>query len=212
MALVTKQKKDFSLKTKDPRAHGENIIFIKGGSVIIGQKWVFFPDLQIDVQSTINKYILQTGRRLFNHFNDVLYVLLTLNGSAQVEVIPSVAYSKTSFGDIKVFPSLSGKLPLVLLKLTHDGSSDLKAFKNIQPSDLEPYQGYGNYTVMGDKGADGAKGITGLMGLTGMSGVLGYAGVTGIQGETGAPGDALRGVTGPDGPDGISLPAIVIDR
>jgi hypothetical protein len=212
MALVTKQKNDFSLKIKDPREHGENIVFIKGGSVVIEGKWVFFPDLRIDVQSTVSKYVAQESRRIFNNFNDVLYILLALNNTGQVEVIPSVAFNKTSFGDVKVFPSLTNKLPLILVKLIQDGSSDLKAFKNIQPADVELYQGYGNFTVMGDKGEEGLKGITGYIGTTGIQGVTGYEGITGMRGSTGAPGNVLRGITGPDGPDGIAMPAVVIDR
>ena len=53
MSLTTKQKKDFTLKIKDPREHGENIVFIKGGSTVLGDRWVFFPDLKIDVQATV---------------------------------------------------------------------------------------------------------------------------------------------------------------
>lgn len=212
MAFVQKQKKDFTLKVKDPREHGENIIFIRGGSVVLEDQWIFFPDLRIDVQQVVSAYVSETSRRLFNNFNDILYVLLVLNSSSQLEVIPSVSYNKKSFGDIKVFPSLSGKLPLILVKLTQDGSSDLKAFKPIQPADLEIYQGYGNFTLRGDKGTTGSKGITGISGVTGYQSTTGYQGLTGAQGATGISGTTLMGVTGPSGPDGPNLPVFIVDR
>jgi hypothetical protein len=212
MSLTTKQKKDFTLKIKDPREHGENIVFIKGGSTVLGDRWVFFPDLRIDVQATVQAYASETSRRIFNNYNDFLYVLLVLNSTGQVEVIPSVSYNKNSFGDVKVFPDLSGKLPLVLVRLTQDGSSDLKAFKPIQSADIELYQGYGNFTLKGPKGEDGYKGITGLRGITGLSGLVGNMGVTGQQGATGALGVVIQGVTGIIGLDGVSIPAFVVDR
>jgi hypothetical protein len=212
MSLTTKQKKDFTLKIKDPREHGENIVFIKGGSTVLGDRWVFFPDLRIDVQATVQAYASETSRRIFNNYNDFLYVLLVLNSTGQVEVIPSVSYNKNSFGDVKVFPDLSGKLPLVLVRLTQDGSSDLKAFKPIQSADIELYQGYGNFTLKGPKGEDGYKGITGLRGITGLSGLVGDMGVTGQQGATGALGVVIQGVTGIIGLDGVSIPAFVVDR
>jgi len=212
MSLTTKQKKDFTLKIKDPREHGENIVFIKGGSTVLGDRWVFFPDLKIDVQATVQAYASETSRRIFNNYNDFLYVLLVLNSTGQVEVIPSVSYNKNSFGDVKVFPDLSGKLPLVLVRLTQDGSSDLKAFKPIQSADIELYQGYGNFTLKGPKGEDGYKGITGLRGITGLSGLVGNMGVTGQQGATGALGVVIQGVTGIIGLDGVSIPAFVVER
>jgi hypothetical protein len=212
MSLTTKQKKDFTLKIKDPREHGENIVFIKGGSTVLGDRWVFFPDLRIDVQATVQAYASETSRRIFNNYNDFLYVLLVLNSTGQVEVIPSVSYNKNSFGDVKVFPDLSGKLPLVLVRLTQDGSSDLKAFKPIQSADIELYQGYGNFTLKGPKGEDGYKGITGLRGITGLSGLVGNMGVTGQQGATGALGVVIQGVTGIIGLDGVSIPAFVVER
>ena len=212
MSIFTKQKKDFSLKIKDSREHGENIVFIKGGSVIVEDKWAFFPDLRIDVQATVSAYVTETSRRLFNNFNDILYVLLVLSKSGQVEVIPSVSYNKNSFGDVKSFPSLSGKIPLMLIRLTQDGSSDLKTFIPIRQSDIELYQGYGNFTSKGPKGEEGFKGITGIVGATGLEGLYGYVGLTGEQGLTGALGVSIQGVTGLIGLDGVSIPAFVVDR
>jgi len=212
MALVTKQKKDFSLRIKDPNIHGENVVFIRGGSVIIQDKWVFFPDMRIDVQQVVLDYVGETSRRLFNNYNDIIYVLIVLNKSTQIEVIPNASYKQNSFGDVKIFSSLSGKLPLILVKLTQDGSTDLKSFNPIQPSDIELYQGYGNYTVMGDKGEEGPKGVTGGMGYTGIRGVIGRHGASGKMGETGAEGVSLRGITGADGPDGVDAPAYIPER
>lgn len=212
MSINTKQKKDFTLKIKDSREHGENIVFIKGGSVIVEDKWVFFPDLRIDVQATVSAYVTETSRRLFNNFNDILYVLLVLSKSGQVEVVPSVSYNKNSFGDVKSFPSLSGKVPLMLIRLTQDGSSDLKAFIPIRQSDIELYQGHGNFTSKGPKGEVGYKGITGIVGATGLEGLYGYMGVTGSQGDTGAQGVSIQGVTGLVGLDGVSIPAFVVER
>jgi hypothetical protein len=212
MALTTKQKKDFTLKIKDPNQHGENIVFINGGSVIVDNRWVFFPDLRIDVQATIQTYVDTTSRRIFNNFNDLLYILLVLNKTGQIEVIPSVSYNKNAFGDVKIFPDLSGKLPLMLVRLTQDGSPDLKAFIPIKSADIEVYQGYGNFTSKGLKGEEGYKGITGLIGATGVEGFFGVVGITGQQGFTGAVGNLVQGITGPNGPDGVRIPAFVIDR
>jgi len=212
MALTTKQKKDFTLNIKDPNQHGENIVFIKGGSIIVEDRWVFFPDLRIDVQATIQAYVDATSRRIFNNFNDLLYILLVLDKTGQIEVVPSVSYNKSSFGDVKVFPSLSGRLPLMLVRLTQDGSPDLKSFLPIKSSDIEVYQGYGNFTSKGLKGDEGYKGITGLVGVTGNIGLDGCLGLTGSQGHTGALGSLVQGVTGPNGPDGVRIPAFVVDR
>jgi hypothetical protein len=212
MSLVPKQKKDFTLKIKDTREHGDNIVFIKGGSVVVDSKWVFFPDLRIDVQQTLTVFVNETSRRLFNNFNDLLYVLIVLSGSGQIEVIPSVSYNKRAFGDVKVFPSLSGKLPLMLVRLTQDGSQDLKAFKPLMATDLELYQGYGNFTLMGPKGSEGYKGITGIQGVTGIQGMTGSSGAAGEQGSTGVFGEVLQGYTGPNGPDGVRLHTFIVDR
>lgn len=212
MALTPKSKKDFTLKIKDSREHGENIVFIKGGSVILEDKWVFFPDLRIDLAQTITTYVSSTSRRIFNNLNDVLYVLIALNKTTQIEVIPSVSYNKRSFGEVKVFPNLSGKLPLILVRLQQDGSSNLKAYKTIQKEDIEVYEGYGNYTPRGDQGELGEKGITGLGGYTGIQGLSGHVGYTGIQGATGISSEILQGVTGISGPTGKSSYVHIVDR
>lgn len=212
MAFKTKNKNNFSAFLKSPYEHDENIVFIKGGSVIIEDRWVVFSNLRIDVTQLINQYVQSTSRRLFNSYNGILYVLITLNKFKQVEVLPSISYNKKSFGDVKIFEDLSGKLPLVLIKLQQDGSSNLKSFKPITKNDIEVYKGYGNFTLRGDQGETGYKGITGMYGMTGLVGITGYGGITGQQGETGILSYTYPGATGMSGADGVSIPANLLDR
>jgi hypothetical protein len=212
MSLISKNKKDFSVSLKNNLEHGDNIVFVKGGATVIDGVWVNFKDLRIDVADIVQKYVEETSRRLFNHFNDILYILIAMDKNSQIEVIPSISYNKKSFGNIKIFPDLSLKLPLMVVKLTQDGSNDLKAFKVIKKGDIEVYNGYGNLTLMGDKGTTGYQGATGSYGITGMRGVDGFMGITGIQGETGSLGLAVQGVTGMRGMDGVSFPALLLDR
>jgi len=212
MAFKSKNKNDFSASLKDTREHGENVVFIKGGSVIVENKWVVLNNLRIDIQQLISQYILSTSRRLFNNYNDILYVLIALNPSKQLEVLPSITYNKKSFGDVKIFENLSGKIPLVLVKLQQDGSTDLKSFKVITKNDIEVYAGYGNYTLRGDKGEEGYKGITGIYGETGKVGITGLQGLTGIIGYTGMISSVVKGTTGMDGAEGQSVPAFLLDR
>lgn len=212
MAFKSKNKNDFSASLKDTQEHGENIIFIKGGSVIIENKWVVFSNLRIDVQQLISRYVLDTSRRLFNNYNDILYVLIALNQSKQIVVLPSITYNKKSFGDVKIFDNLSGKVPLILVKLKQDGSTDLKSFKVITKNDIEVYEGYGNYTLRGNKGEEGYKGITGMHGETGMIGITGSMGITGAMGYTGMISAVVKGTTGMNGADGENIPAFLLDR
>jgi len=212
MALKSKNQNDFSASLKDTREHGENIVFIKGGSVIVENKWIVLNNLRINVQQLVSQYVLGTSRRLFNNYNDVLYVLIALNPSKQLEVLPSITYNKKSFGDVKIFEDLSGKVPLVLVKLQQDGSTDLKSFKVITKNDIEVYKGYGNYTLRGDKGEEGYKGITGMYGETGIQGITGLQGITGIMGYTGMISSVVKGTTGMNGAEGQSVPAFLLDR
>jgi hypothetical protein len=212
MAFISKNQKDFSASLKDSREHGENIVFIKGGSVIVDNKWLVISSLRIDVAQLVLQYILGTSRRIFNNFNDILYVLIVLNKTKQLEVLPSITYNKKSFGDVKVFDNISGKIPLILVKLQQDGSSNLKAFKVITKSDIEVYNGYGNYTLRGNKGEEGYKGITGMTGETGMVGVTGYQGITGRIGYTGLQSLSIQGVTGMQGAEADPIPAFLLDR
>ena len=212
MAFISKNQKDFSASLKDTREHGENIVFIKGGSVIVEDMWVVFNNLRIDVAQLVTQYVNSTSRRIFNNFNDILYVLIVLNKSKQLEVLPSVTYNKKSFGDVKVFDNLSGKVPLILVKLQQDGSADLKAFKVIDKNDFEVYEGYGNFTLRGDKGEEGYKGITGLYGETGAQGITGTEGVTGMIGHTGLVSAGVQGITGMRGAEGVMIPAFLLNR
>lgn len=212
MAFISKNQKDFSATIRDTREHGENIVFIKGGSVIVEDKWIVFSSLRIDVQQLVIEYVQGTSRRIFNNYNDVLYVLIVLNKSKQLEVLPSVTYNKKSFGEVKIFDNLSGKVPLVLVKLQQDGSPDLKSFKVITKNDIEVYEGYGNYTLRGNRGSEGYKGITGKYGETGLFGSLGYQGLTGLRGSTGMVSSEVQGVTGLKGAEGSVIPAFLLDR
>ena len=212
MAFISKNQKDFSASIKDTREHGENIVFIQGGSVVIDNRWVVFSNLRIDVSQLVLQYVQETSRRIFNNFNDILYVLIVLNKYKKLEVLPSISYNKKSFGDVKIFENLSGKVPLILVKLQQDGSSDLKSFKPITKNDIEVYKGYGNYTPRGDKGEEGYKGITGIYGETGVYGITGIQGLTGSMGETGLSSMSLMGVTGMPGAEGSPIPAFLLDR
>jgi hypothetical protein len=212
MAFKTKNKNDFSASIRNPLEHDENVVFIKGGSVIIEDMWVVFNNLRIDVSEIINQYVQNTSRRLFNTYNGILYVLITLNKSKQIEVVPSISYNKKSFGDVKIFEDLSGKLPLILIKLQQDGSSNLRSFKTITKNDIEVYKGYGNFTLRGEKGDIGDKGITGMYGMTGIEGETGYKGIMGQKGETGLSSYTYPGETGLSGADGVMIPAILLDR
>lgn len=212
MAFISKNQKDFSASIRDTREHGENIVFIQGGSVVVDNKWLVFSNLRIDVAQLVQQYVQETSRRVFNNFNDVLYVLIVLNKYKKLEVLPSVSYNKKSFGEVKVFDNLSGKIPLILVKLQQDGSSDLKAFKAITKCDIEVYKGYGNYTPRGDKGEEGYKGITGMYGETGMVGITGLQGPTGSMGCTGLVALSVMGATGMRGAEGDMIPAFLLDR
>lgn len=212
MTFISKNKKDFSASIKDTREHGENIVFIRGGSVVVDNKWIVFNNLRIDVAQLVLQYVQTTSRRVFNNFNDILYVLIVLNKSKKLEVLPSISYNKKSFGDIKIFENISGKVPLILVKLQQDGSANLKSFKPIIKSDIEVYKGYGNYTLRGEKGEEGFKGITGMYGETGIIGETGYQCFTGSRGYTGLSSLSVQGITGMNGAEGSAIPAFLLDR
>jgi len=168
--------------------------------------------MRINVQTLIDNYVGSTSRRLFNDFNGILYVLVVLDKNGRIEVVPSLSYNKKTFGDIKVFPDISEKIPLILIRLQQDGSSDLKSFIPIKKGDIEVYRGYGNFTLYGSQGVTGQIGLTGLQGVTGFQGDIGDQGQTGVQGYTGPSGINVTGVTGPEGPDGETLSAFILDR
>lgn len=208
MALRTRKVSDFSTLNKNINVHGENTVYIKGGSVAIGDTWVQFKGTKLNIQNFIEKYITSSPR-LFNKRNGILYALIAINKNAQLEVVPSISYNKTSSGDVKVFPSLSEKLPIMVVKLTQDGSYGLTGINRIKESDIEQYLGYGNFTVKGPEGPSGLQGNTGLQGLTGSFGLTGYLGPQGFIGATGLPGESVAGPQGPRGNEGVSVPTFI---
>jgi hypothetical protein len=207
MALKFKNKKDFGLKMRDGNLRAENTALVKGGSVVVGERWVPYGDLRLDVQQLVVDYMSSASRRVFNFRGDVMYVLVCVDGYGTPKVVPSVAMNKKNFGDIKVFPDLSGLLPLMLVKLRHDGSENLSAMLPITQQDIETYKGYGNFTTRGMRGATGQPGLTGYQGLTGCPGIMGSWGGTGAEGFTGLSGYWIQGVTGSKGLKGVSMPA-----
>lgn len=210
MGLKTKNDKDFEAITRDPVIHGANVVYVKGGSTVVGDRWVHYNDLRIDVQSVVDEYVQSTSRRLFNKFGDVIYVLIVRDKHGTLEVVPSLAYTKKRYGNVKVFPELSGKMPLILVRLTQDGSSGLTGIRDIADNDIEVYRGYGNFTLRGMYGASGLAGYTGLQGITGYAGFQGYVGVTGEGGLTGPSGEVLQGETGSRGSEGAALPPYIV--
>lgn len=210
MGLKTRKNQPFATITKDSTIQGENIVFVKGGSTVIGDKWVHFNDLKIDLKSLISSFISMQARRIFNVKNGILFVVITLNKDNDLEVIPSISLNQKIVGNVKVFSSLSGKLPLMLVKLTQDGSDDLSSIKTITSNDIETYKGYGNFTLMGPRGETGPagdKGSPGLIGHYGITGFIGAQGAEGHPGETGACGSI--GETGVYGLPGVSIPRYV---
>lgn len=212
MGLISKNNKDFSTSLKKDINSENNVIYVKGGSVIIDDRWLVIKEFQLDVDKIIADFVKKTSRRIFNNFNDVLYVIITLNKEKQIEVIPSISYNKGSFGEVRVFDNLSNKLPLVIVKLYQDGSTDLKAYKPISNNDIEVYLGYGNFTLCGKKGETGYQGYTGLEGIVGEMGVTGFQGITGYQGCTGLPSCEIQGETGLRGAQGVMIPAFLVER
>jgi len=207
MGLIPKNKKDFGLKVRDENLRAENIVLAKGGSVVVGDHWVRFGDTRIDVPQAVLAQMLISSRRVFNNRGDIMYALVCVDEYGTVVVVPSIAMNRRSFGEIKTFPDLSGKLPLMLVRLRHDGSEDLNAMLPVKAGDIEVYKGYGNFTLSGPRGSTGAEGFTGFQGVTGWIGIIGYGGHTGVQGDTGLPGVAVQGATGSQGSQGYSISA-----
>jgi hypothetical protein len=214
MGLISKNtNKDFNSSIKKNTVNNDELLlFIKGGSIIVDDKWIVIKDIQLNINQLIKNYVEKTSRRLFNNFNDILYILIVLNKEKQIEIIPSISYNKKSYGEIRVFENLSKKIPLVLVKLQQDGSSNLSSYKTITYNDIEIYQGYGNFTLQGNKGETGFQGDTGFIGIIGYPGYIGYQGCTGYQGYTGLPGEVIQGITGCQGAEGVMIPAFLIER
>lgn len=212
MSLIQKKNSDFTAKKQDPRAVPESTVIVKGGSTIVDGSWINIPSNRIDIKRVVLDFINDNSRRVFNHFNDILYVLITVDKTSKIEVLPSISFNKKSFGEVKIFPDLSGKIPLMLVKLRQDGSGDLKAIKEIRKEDIEIYNGYGNYTPRGPEGAMGATGIRGINGEQGIQGIPGEIGPQGLTGIQGTPGYSSQGVTGPAGRTGEPIPTLLLER
>lgn len=207
MAIIPKNKKDFGLKVRDDSLRAENVVSSKGGMVVVGDHWVRFGDVRINVPQAVIAKMTTSSRRVFNNRGDVMYVLICLDEYGSVEVVPSIAMNRRSFGVIKTFPDLSGKLPLMLVRLRHDGTENLNGILPVTAGDVQVYKGYGNFTLRGVRGATGPRGFTGFEGVTGWPGLTGYMGLTGPRGYTGLDGPAVQGATGPQGLEGYSVPA-----
>jgi hypothetical protein len=212
MGLVTRKNQPFTTISKNSFIEGDSVVFIKGGSTIIEDMWVQFNDTRVDIKSLISTFINDRAGRVFNAINGILYVLITLNKKGLLEVVPSIAYNQVSPGNAKVFESLSNKLPLFMIKLEQDGSTDLSNYKPFTSSSYELYSGYGNFTLSGEQGATGPKGDTGLKGLDGFPGITGLGGYPGDTGDIGNQGcTGALGVAGTQGFQGVSIPRYVIE-
>lgn len=210
MGLKTRRNEAFGALLKNPVVQGDNIVFFKGGSTIIQDRWIQFDDLRINVGNIIDSWVSTRATRLFNHKNGILYVLITLDQNQTLTVVPSSSFNQTSTGRVSTFEDLSNKLPLILVKLEHDGTTDLSSYKPITTNMLEVYRGYGNITLRGPAGFTGPVGETGLQGIqgeTGLIGIQGYPGVSGVQGITGA--QSAQGITGVEGFQQDQIPRIV---
>lgn len=211
MALKTRKNEPFTTIIKDASISGDNIVFIKGGSTIISDQWIHFNDLRINVANLIQQWASTATTRIFNKKNGILYVLITLNKNQKLEIVPSISLNKTNTGKVTKFNNLSGKLPLVLVKLEQDGTNDLSSYKTIKKSMLEIYKGYGNFTLKGESGLTGPPGNKGVKGLDGAQGVKGEQGATGLKGYGGIQGEqGVAGDSGVSGSEGVQIPRRVL--
>jgi hypothetical protein len=209
MGLKSNTNQPFSAVSKDNNIQGNSVVFFKAGSTVVGSTWEQFNDIRIDIGSLIDAFFASNSRRIFNAINGIFYVIIALNENNQLEVIPSIAINQTTTSTVKVFSSLSGKLPLILVKLVQDGTNDLNSYLPITSDSYEVYKGYGNFTLSGDQGQTGPQGDTGLQGLLGYPGITGFIGVqglTGLQGPQGLTG--CLGITGVQGLMGVFIPKI----
>ena len=204
MGLRTRKAEDFSAITKDAAIYGDYTVIIRGGSVVINNTWVHFKDISLNIKKYVDDYI-SSSPRLFNALNSVIYLLVCMTEGGSLELVPNISYLQTTSGDTKQFPDLSGKLPLLLVKLVQDGTNSLTGYNPITMDDIKVYDGYGNYTLMGALGDTGAKGDTGQIGIIGNVGITGQAGPTGYQGPTGLDGLPVKGIIGPKGPQGEAI-------
>lgn len=213
MGLTTRKNEPFATVTKSSEIQGDDVVFIKGGSTVIGDKWIQFDDLRIDLSDLIDGWISAKATRVFNKKNGILYVLVTLDQNHLLEVVPSVSLNQTGLGKITTFEDLSGKLPLILVRLEQDGSTNLSSYKKIVSSMIEVYKGYGNFTLRGASGLTGPIGDTGYFGLDGIAGAIGDEGSPGLVGYPGATGpEGLPGLRGALGLNGDLIPRLVLER
>jgi len=207
MRLKSKNKSDFGFRMRDSNLRAENTVLAKGGCVVVGDRWVVYNDVRVDVRQLVSDYMASVSRRIFNQRGGVAYFLICLDGYGTPTVSPSTSVNRTNYGKIRTFGNLSGLLPLMLVRLRHDGSEDLNAILPVGENDVVPYRGYGNFTTRGAAGATGLPGDIGYQGVTGHSGIKGYPGITGMRGATGMQGLSLTGVTGTNGIQGVSIPS-----
>lgn len=213
MGLKTRKNEPFTTVVKNAAVEGDNIVFIKGGSTVIGDRWVVFSDLRVNVGSLVDSWIGTRATRIFNKKNGFLYVLITLDQNQNLGVVPSISLNQAVTGRVTSFESLSGKLPLILVRLEQDGSNDLSSYKAITREMVEVYRGYGNFTLKGLAGLTGPAGDTGMHGLDGSRGVSGQVGHKGLIGYPGITGpEGPQGERGVAGQDGESIPRVVIER
>lgn len=195
---------NFTSSVANPDVHGPNILYLRRGSTCIGTKWIHFPDQTVNIDQLVKTYI-SNNRNLFTQINDIKYILVVLNVTGTVGILQSTDLQVNENAEIKVFEDLSNVAPLVLVKLTQDGTTGLTGINQLTQNDLEVYNGYGNFTIRGAQGPLGAFGTTGFKGVTGQRGIIGFPGIVGISGDTGTVGSTglnIVGATGHRGPPG----------
>lgn len=206
MILKTFRTSSFSSSVASADTHGANILYLRKGSTCIDTKWVHFKDQIVDVNNLIENFTL--NKKVFRTLGDVKYILIAMTKYGTITLRESIEEQVSEEAEIKVFENLSDVIPLVLVKLTHDGTSGLTGaygMKNLTEKDLEVYKGYGNFTTKGEPGIVGAQGPTGSQGSRGIQGEQGFPGLVGPRGGTGvagATGIDTPGITGPRGAPG----------
>jgi hypothetical protein len=196
--LSTRRTSEFNVGLSSQKNNKENILILRRGSTIVEDRWIHFSDREIDLNLEVSKFL---GSRLnfFRKIGDIKYVLLALSKEGVLTLIPSIGEDINEDAEIRVFENLSRVVPLVLLRLTQDGSGNLSSFKSLSESDLELYTGFGNFTTKGENGPLGVSGPTGHNGVVGLTGLQGEPGFIGIRGPLGVGGERgvdIRGITG----------------
>lgn len=206
MSLKTFRASSFNSNIANENIHGANVLYLRKGSTCIDNRWVHFKDQIIYVNVLIEDFL--ANKKVFRTLGDIKYVLIALTKNGTITLRESIEEQVSEEAEIKVFENLSDVVPLVLVKLTHDGTSGLTGafgMKNLTEKDLEVYKGYGNFTTKGEPGVVGVQGPTGLRGAQGIKGVQGFPGLVGPRGGTGLSGVTgfnTLGITGPRGAPG----------